>query len=191
MTDLQSTLDAIDAVTADACAWCQTTLTDASHSRDFCSQDHQARWQAAQLDVEPDPELLNHPLTAVRSQIAGALAQRVPAARVFVNGHELPAHNVRLVYQADLVFVDELPAFLLPRLRHAMASVGAAFEALFEHIRPAMEQLQQLAPQLAPPKPPSDPRARALWLRQNRNTGPAPKQQRAPRVLDTARRRTR
>lgn len=38
--------------------------------------------------------------------------------------------------------------------------------------------------------PPTDPKARALWLRQHRNTGPT-QQRRAPRRLDTTARRGR
>lgn len=32
-------------------------------------------------------------------------------------------------------------------------------------------------------KPPADPRARALWLRQNRNTGPTPRRRRPPKNI--------
>jgi hypothetical protein len=196
---LQSTLDAIDAVTADVCAWCQITLTDESHSRDFCCQDHQARWQAAQVDVEPDPELLGDdvppPMDAMSRYIATTLSQLpgtqvLTNARLFVNGVELPARNVRLGYHADRVIVDELQpsvvaAAFAARVHESVAQVARAFGLLWQDIVPAAtEAIEQLAPRLTD-TPPTEPRARALWLRQHRNTGPAPKRQRAPRSLRT------
>ncbi|MGZ3140820.1 hypothetical protein ACVDFE_02205 [Lentzea chajnantorensis] len=57
-------------------------------------------------------------------------------------------------------------------------------EVLAAAIEPAAEALRQLG--LLVEEPPADPKARALWLRRNRNTGPA-RQQRAPRAI-TARR---
>lgn len=41
MTDLQSTLDAIDAATAPACGWCCAPLGPGSPSDLFCGPDHQ------------------------------------------------------------------------------------------------------------------------------------------------------
>lgn len=59
-----------------------------------------------------------------------------------------------------------------------LASMGQAFDAL---------QQARLLEEI----PPTEPRARALWLRQHRNTGPTARG-RAPKHLDTtARRRTR
>lgn len=48
---LQRVLDAIDAVTV--CGWCKATLDGTTHSHLFCSQDHQARWQAQSAGVAP------------------------------------------------------------------------------------------------------------------------------------------
>ena len=106
MTDtLKDLLDRIDDVTADVCGWCQTTLDATAYSRTFCCQDHQARWQAQQAGVAPDPELLDHdlPRSAMRSRIASQLSQRLPGAQVFINGHDVPFVNGSL-----RVFVDEI-----------------------------------------------------------------------------------
>jgi hypothetical protein len=201
MTDLQSTLDAIDAVTADACTSCQTTLTEAAPSRDFCCQDHQARWQAAQVNVAPDPELLGAgalpPMDAVRHHIATTLSRHSPRTQVLVGGRvflgrvELPVRNVGLGLRANLVIIDELHTFTAA-VHETVAQVARVFGVWAEHLVPAATAaVEQLAP-LLPETPPTDPRARALWLRQHRNTGPAQKPQRAPRELGTAaRRRTR
>lgn len=192
MTDaLQRALDAIDAVTADVCGWCQATLTDTAYSRIYCSQDHQARWQAAQAGVDPDPDLLDHdwPMSAVRSRIAGQLSQRLPGAQVHVNGYEVHVLGVRI----DHCYVDELvddEAFLgNARLLTGNwemeisnpAPIGALFAEFREIIPGFLDGIRAATSQNG--KPPTDPRARALWLRQNRNTGPAPRRQRPPKNL--------
>ncbi|MFD9706193.1 hypothetical protein [Lentzea sp. NPDC059081] len=80
--------------------------------------------------------------------------------------------------------VRELGAALAPVLRQ----IGLVLQRVVDAVRPAVEQLHALARET----PPTDPRARALWLQQRRNTGPAAKPQRAPRSLGpAARRRTR
>lgn len=67
--------------------------------------------------------------------------------------------------------------------------VATVWAGVDEAVRPAVEALQHTG--VLDEQPPTDPMARALWLRQHRNTGPGGRQ-RAPKHLDTtARRRTR
>lgn len=44
-------IDQIDDVTATVCGWCSAKLTPDSHSGDFCSETHQANWQAHQAGL--------------------------------------------------------------------------------------------------------------------------------------------
>lgn len=62
----------------------------------------------------------------------------------------------------------------------AAEQIGRAFAALVEGLRPVREQLVDAG--VLPDEGPADPRERALWLRQHRNTGPeVPRAQRARR----------
>lgn len=54
-----------------------------------------------------------------------------------------------------------------------MASVRRVFAATAARVTEALAPLNELARALGTEKPPADPRARALWLRQRRDTGPA------------------
>ncbi|MDX8050419.1 hypothetical protein SK571_13590 [Lentzea sp. BCCO 10_0798] len=80
--------------------------------------------------------------------------------------------------------VRELAAALAPMVQQ----IGLVLQRGIEAVRPAFEQLHDAIKNT----PPAETKARALWLHQNRGTGPARRPRRAPRHLDTtARRRTR
>lgn len=173
-TDLQATLDRIDAVTADACGWCGTTLDPDGPSPDFCCQPHQARWQAHTVATAPDPELL---LGEYRPWVLSTTPDPVTAARVAAaRVAALPASHARL----DRVWVDEVAPFL----REVAVALAPVFA---EACRRAGDAIRALG--LAHDStPPTDVRARALWLRQHRNTGPA-RRTRPPRSITPGRSR--
>lgn len=76
------------------------------------------------------------------------------------------------------------------RLSGPISEWAAFLTGLLDGIRDAADAIRKFG--LITKQPPTDPKARALWLRQHGNTGPASKRPRAPRLLDTtARRRTR
>lgn len=82
----------------------------------------------------------------------------------------------------------ELVAEASRRWREAVASIAPAMDAMTRAFAEAARQMARnaqsisaLAEQLDD-QPPADPMARALYLRQNRNTGPEPRK-RAPRKL--------
>lgn len=76
------------------------------------------------------------------------------------------------------------------RQSEQMARAATTFAPIIEQMgraaADAVAALEPLAETLAPRKPPADRRARALWLRQNRNTGPA-SSARAPRSINPRR----
>lgn len=109
-----------------------------------------------------------------------------------------PAHRdeVRAEHEANLARLRELLTLTpeqLDRLGDAMRQLGAAAQQAVEQIGRAFVDLaESLHPQLddlvdprgLPDDGPPDPKARALWLRQNRSTGPArpgPERRPAPR----------
>jgi hypothetical protein len=71
-------------------------------------------------------------------------------------------------------------------LRQLFQDFGRAAREAAEQLRPIMERLREdlQAAGAIPEHPPEDPKARALWLRQHRNTGP-----RRPGPQDSPRRR--
>lgn len=104
-----------------------------------------------------------------------------------------PQPNPRSGHSPDLVILDEAfqfdDSFLEAWLDYGR-QITTTLAHIGEEIGKAAEAMQQLG--LLAEQPPADPQARALWLRQHRNTGPARKPQRAPRELGlTSRRRTR
>lgn len=78
------------------------------------------------------------------------------------------------------------------RSREELTRTMAAFAPLAEQVgsvaADAATALQLITEGLAPPKPPADPRERALQLRRNRNTGPSTSS-RAPRAINPRRSR--
>lgn len=91
------------------------------------------------------------------------------------------------------VIVNGLPhRVALTRLDGAANIAAAAMVHIGEQVIASIRVWSEAAHALnLPETPPADPRDRALWLRQHRNTGPAG-HKRAPKHLDTtARRRTR
>lgn len=66
-------------------------------------------------------------------------------------------------------------------LQPALTHLAESFAGFAAGVREALRPLEQLA-QALDDSPPADPKARALWLKQRRNTGPA-RQQRAPRAI--------
>lgn len=66
------------------------------------------------------------------------------------------------------------------QVRRAAQAMRAAFNGIAEAVTAVVQNLSKVAAQLQaakviPETPPTDPMARALWLRQHRNTGPAPR----------------
>jgi len=60
-------------------------------------------------------------------------------------------------------------------LRKAFEDLGRAFREAMEQLGPVMQRLRESLQEagVLPETPPEDPKARALWLRQHRSTGPA------------------
>jgi len=56
-------------------------------------------------------------------------------------------------------------------LRNLFAQLGEMARQALADLGPAMDRIR--AAGLLPEDPPEDPKARALWMRQHRNTGPA------------------
>lgn len=79
--------------------------------------------------------------------------------------------------------IEESCRQLAEHARLAVESVyealGRAIEAYGLALRPVVEQLREAG--VLPEEPPTDPRARALWLRQHRGTGPDRQLQHRPR----------
>jgi hypothetical protein len=73
-------------------------------------------------------------------------------------------------------------------LRQLFEDFGAAVREAVEQLGPVMDRLREdlRAAGVIPEEPPEDPQARALWLRQHRNTGP-----RRPGPQDSPRHRRR
>lgn len=72
------------------------------------------------------------------------------------------------------------------RMRAVAEEVGQAWAAAWHDIEPIIDEAYRVlrpAIEALEAQPPSDPRGRALWLRQNRNTGPAVSS-RAPRAIN-------
>lgn len=70
----------------------------------------------------------------------------------------------------------------------AVAEWGRAINGFVDACRSAAEAAATLAGAMGD-APPTEPRARALWLRRNRNTGPQPARRRAPRAINPRRSR--
>lgn len=64
-------------------------------------------------------------------------------------------------------------AALTGALAPAMETFGQRMREIGAVMRRVNERLVPLVESTRPPEPPTDPRERALWLRQHRNTGPA------------------
>lgn len=121
-----------------------------------------------------------------RSRSAVARIQGLRADRVIVD--ELGGQTIYAATNPDSG--SELHRIALARITQPLEQLTAIWADIVEAVRPAVEAMQQVG-LLLEQQPPTDPKARALWLRQHRNTGPT-RQRRAPRQLDTtARRRTR
>ncbi|MDX3661303.1 hypothetical protein PV646_28695 [Streptomyces sp. ID05-26A] len=80
--------------------------------------------------------------------------------------------------------VHLLPPELVDHLREIMEVVGRAWAEACRQIAPAVEQVARTLHEVEP----DDPQERALWLRRNRNTGPAARNARAPRAINPHRR---
>lgn len=91
---------------------------------------------------------------------------------------------LRAQAEAHEVRVREVAA----RLHPALVEAAKYIRGFIDGVRDAAAALKPFADALAQPKPPTDPRARALWLRQNRSTGPAASA-RAPRSINPRRSR--
>lgn len=82
------------------------------------------------------------------------------------------------------------PPEFVERMRAVNEQIGQAWtdawRNIAEAVRPFAEHLERSG--VLEEQPPEDPRERALWLRQHRNTGPAV-QARAPRAINPRRRR--
>lgn len=63
--------------------------------------------------------------------------------------------------------------------------VAAIWSEIAEQLRPVVDQLERSG--FLKEQSPADPRERALWLRQRRNTGPAVRSARAPRAINPRR----
>jgi hypothetical protein len=149
-------IDRIDRATG--CHTCEKSLGD-SVSDLFCSEDCQDRWHEARatpLSLSPDPALVPMALVAW-NRTTGATAGSVEE----FSGAAMPGTwSIGFDLQGVMV---ELARVVVPALEH----VKAAAESLDTFV----QRLQEAG--VLKPSAPTEPRARALWLRQHRNTGPA------------------
>lgn len=122
-----------------------------------------------------------------RDRSASAVARIQPAQLITATSPTDPADMARL--RAHLRRVEPGPVWLdevqFDSLAEALMAAGRRIAKSLASMREHLEAAGLLVEQ-----PPADPKARALWLVQHRNTGPA-QRQRAPRRLDTTARRAR
>lgn len=121
----------------------------------------------------------------------------VPVAIGFDPATENGSGSIAVVTRRDRVDYVEaiispggflLPSHLVEQMRTVAEEVGQAWADAWRDIGEALvplgEQLERAG--LIEERPPDDPRERALWLRQHRNTGPAVSA-RAPRAINPRR----
>ncbi len=175
ISDLQSILDAIDAIAVHTCAQCDKPLPAGHISPYHCDEDCQRAWHQVRVErLDNGPlfvlgiELTHWQRRAVDwllfpdEPVQGRRALRRPAARWCHPAHE----------------------FLTQQLH-------AAIHAAFAQARPEIERASRVLSDLAEADLidplPVDPQARALWLRQNRNTGPQHKRRPPSAIHPTGR----
>lgn len=119
----------------------------------------------------------------------GGVFTREDAARVFdvpvamIGPRPMPAS---LTPAQQRAIVEAFEVHVLAPARAAIRAIGTAVGQAVAPMVAAAEAAREAG--LVPEEPPPDPMARALWLRQHRNTGPAVRQ-RAPRRIDPGRSR--
>jgi hypothetical protein len=165
-------ITAIDAATG--CQQCGGPL-GASPSDLFCDQDCQAAWSAEQVGAPTTADVALPPRTGnLRADYMIALLVRLTARSPEAEAAaDARLSEVRADLEAAFTAIAEA-------LRPAVEAVGEAFRAIGGALVPLAEQIEQQAP--------TDPHGRALWLRQHRNTGPA-RRQRPPRAITPRRSR--
>lgn len=187
---LQRTLDAIDAVTT--CGWCGATLTADAPSFDYCTELHQDLWLAR----HGRPRVKLVPVVG-DLLINGHAVPTVPgSARVMVFFDEIASLGASFVEAVAYPRLAELRAehaqqqdLEQHRRRmlegdwesHEPMPIGEVFARLAGYIPGFLDGIHAATSHDG--KPPADPRARALWLHQHRNTGPAPRRRRPPKNL--------
>lgn len=92
---LQHVLDAITAVTADVCGWCNTVLPADAPSLDYCSEEHQGRWLAHQADVEPVP------ISQVFDELVADLLARLPSPPMLFTSTTPDSVSLRYRYMLE------------------------------------------------------------------------------------------
>jgi hypothetical protein len=76
-----------------------------------------------------------------------------------------PLGDLRALLAKPLITDEQARA-----LRQLFEDFGRAVSGALEQLRPVMDSLREAG--VLPEVPPEDPKAKALWLRQHRNTGP-------------------
>lgn len=152
----------IDAATSPVCGWCQRTLPPNGPSADFCGELHQSYWHTHHRDVGP----LWSPIGVGAAVVPCRIEQ---FDTTVYNDHFAEQH----AYFAAITtaFTEALNA----SLRAAAQAIQTLIEGL--HVTGVIEDENS-----------PDPKARALQLRRNRNTGPAI-HRRAPKRIDATRTR--
>lgn len=102
------------------------------------------------------------------------VAGGTPAARQLALAFDDPEVRARLEEG-----VRRLAESVAITVEAALAAFAKVCKAYAESIPPALRQLREAG--VLPEPPPEDPRARALWLRQHRGTGPDRQVQHRPR----------
>jgi hypothetical protein len=170
VTDLQSTLDAIDELAVHHCGWCQNPLADDAPSPDFCNERCQELWSSRQrqsVKPPPAPARTSQPLDIhilprpdCTCTICSSSTVRPAPAQVYVSTNPDADPNDRGQWQhvgwaePDALVMRVEPdisrfADRVRRLGELMgASVGmatAAFTAFSEAMRSATVQLADRA----------------------------------------------
>jgi hypothetical protein len=168
LTDIIAT---IDAATEGLCACgCGTPLDAGGPSAWWASELCQERWQGGM-----DPTRV-----ARRAAVARTVRER-RAARHLIHAGATSTYNPEQVAAAMREAHRQLRAFA-EALRPAFEHFGRALADFAGQVQ-RMERAGIIAPES-----PVDPMERALWLRRNRNTGPALRRH-APRRIDPTRAR--
>lgn len=179
--DILDEIDATIAATTSPCAACGTRLPPNWASFFYCDEDCQKSWlireaRPAARPRRPIPYLLPltyHDLIRMPDPPSWWLDPAVTGHRVTTPDSEATAQSARFLAGLFRDIGDVFTRFV--------ETISAQITAAFSHIERSglPRTLEQLNPQ-----EPTDPMERALWFRRNRNTGPKPSKQRAPRRID-------
>lgn len=186
MPDILADIDAVITATS-SCGQCGAALDTRAGSADFCGEGCQAAWAAARVGAPVQLDWLATLLGQLRFSRPAVPAPTHPPLTPpdWHNPAPLPAAQPALVgawLTPELAaYYEALTASVLESARRYLDELAPAIREFAAQAERAGAQLMALG--LIDEAEPTDPWQRAMWLRRNRNTGPTPRRQRAPRRL--------